>query len=69
MLPLAEELKALLPVSVKNLRALVSSLRDIAQEAARLADETEFGFLVDANRQILSIGFDLANEEDARSLL
>ena len=63
VLPLAEELRVLLPVAVKNLRALVSSLRDIAEEAARLADETEFGFLVDANRQILSIGFDMGTKK------
>jgi hypothetical protein len=59
----AVELRAFLPAAVKNLRALVSSLQAIAQEAARLADETEFGFLVDPNRQILSIGFEMTTQK------
>jgi cyclic beta-1,2-glucan synthetase len=63
VLPLAEELRALLPDAVKNLRALVDSLRAIARQAGRLADDTEFGFLVDPNRQILSIGFDMGTKK------
>jgi hypothetical protein len=63
LIPVAGELRAFLPAAVENLRALVSSLQAIAQEAARLADETEFGFLVDPNRQILSIGFEMTTQK------
>jgi cyclic beta-1,2-glucan synthetase len=63
LIPVASELRATLPAAVKNLRALVTSLQAIAQEAERLADETEFGFLVDPNRQILSIGFDMTTQK------
>jgi hypothetical protein len=63
LIPVASELRATLPVAVKNLRALVGNLQAIAQEAARLADETEFSFLVDPNRQILSIGFDMTSQK------
>lgn len=59
VLPLAEGLRKLLPGTIKNLRALVRDLRKIAETAERFANETEFGFLVDPNRQILSIGFDI----------
>jgi len=63
LIPVASELRATLPATVKNLRALVGNLQAIAQESARLADETEFGFLVDPNRQILSIGFDMTTQK------
>jgi cyclic beta-1,2-glucan synthetase len=59
VLPLAAELRTLLPAAGKNLRALVSSLREIGAVSGRFADETQFGFLVDPNRQILSIGYDM----------
>ena len=43
----------------QNLRALVADLREIERTAERLAQETEFGFLVDPYRQILSIGYEM----------
>ena len=63
VLPLTQQLRASLPATIQNLRALVSSLRAVAQEAERLADETEFAFLVDPNRQILSIGYDMSKQK------
>jgi hypothetical protein len=63
LIPLTGELRAALPTAVKNLRTLISGLQAVALEAARLADETEFGFLVDPNRQILSIGFDMTTQK------
>jgi hypothetical protein len=63
ILPLVEELRRTLPATVKNLRTLIAGLRAIAQEAQRLAEETEFAFLVDPNRQILSIGYEMSKQK------
>ena len=59
VLPLVEQLRNALPTAIANLKTLVANLQTIARDAGRLADETEFGFLVDPNRQILSIGYDM----------
>jgi cyclic beta-1,2-glucan synthetase len=56
---LGEQLQASLPVAQQNLRALTASLDAISQEAERLAEETDFTFLIDPGRQILSIGYDV----------
>ena len=55
-------LRASLPAAKGNLRALEAGLRSIADCAERLAEETEFTFLVDPNRQVLSIGYDVRNQ-------
>ena len=49
----------MLPQAVKNLRGLIKSLQEIAQTSGQFAEGMEFGFLVDPNRQILSIGYDM----------
>jgi hypothetical protein len=56
---LAERFRSCLTTASENLRALAAGLRKIADEAERLAEDTEFGFLVDPGRQILSIGFEV----------
>ena len=60
---LAENLCELLSTALENLHALSASMRDIERTAERLAQETEFGFLVDPGRQILSIGYDMGKKE------
>ena len=55
----ADQLHASLPAAAHNLRTLAASLRAVAQHAERLAEETEFGFLANPDRQILSIGYDV----------
>jgi hypothetical protein len=61
------ELFSTLHASVKNarenLRSLAGGLLRIAQDAERLASEMDFSFLVDPNRKILSIGY---NVRDAK---
>ena len=59
LLALAEQLRAALPSAAQSLCTLGSALRAIAQQAQRLVEETEFAFLADPSRQILSIGFDV----------
>jgi len=60
---LVEKFRAPLAAAIENLRALAGALRKIAEDAERLAEETEFAFLVDPGRQILSIGFDVRQEK------
>jgi hypothetical protein len=59
LVELGERLKASLLVTVRNLRSTASALRDIAKQAESLAKATEFAFLADPGRQILSIGYDV----------
>jgi hypothetical protein len=63
LLPLVDELRKMIPATIENLDTLIRGLRAIAQEASRLADGTEFDFLVDPNRQILSIGYEMAKHK------
>ena len=54
---LAEQLRVALPSALQNLRTLTINLGAISQSAWRLAEETDFSFLVNTGRQILSIGY------------
>jgi hypothetical protein len=63
LLPLCEQLLASLPGTTLNLRALATALRTIAQRAESFAEETEFGFLVDPGRRMLSVGYDVAAQQ------
>jgi hypothetical protein len=59
MIELSQRLCESLPAAIGNLRTLAAGLLDIAQCAERLAEETQFAFLADPGRQILSIGYDV----------
>ncbi len=58
-----EQLRATLPRARQNLRALAAELRAIADQIEVLAEETEFGFLIEPNRQLLSVGYDVAEQK------
>lgn len=60
---LAERLRSLLPPAVEYLRSLVAGVMRCSDEAFRLATEMDFGFLVQRDRQMLSIGYDVPGEE------
>jgi cyclic beta-1,2-glucan synthetase len=60
---LCEQLRAMLPAAAERLRALASAVRHCANEAFRLATEMDFGFLIQQDRQMLSIGYDVPGEE------
>jgi hypothetical protein len=45
------------------LRILAEALRAIAKQIEAFAEETEFGFLVNPNRRLLSIGYDVAAQQ------
>ena len=57
--PLSAQLCATLPAVASRLRQCAGGLRDIARLSEELAEKTEFGFLVDPARHLLSIGYDV----------
>jgi cyclic beta-1,2-glucan synthetase len=59
LLALGKQLRASLPAATQKLRSIAAGLRTIAQQAERLVQGTEFAFLADPGRQILSIGYDV----------
>lgn len=60
---LAEQLRGLLPQAVERLQQLEAAVHHCSNEAFRMATEMEFGFLVQQDRQMLSIGYDVPREE------
>jgi hypothetical protein len=61
--PLCEQLRVSLPQATRNLRTLAAALYAIAQKVEVLAEETEFSFLVDRGRQLLSVGYDATAQQ------
>jgi len=57
------QLQALLPDARVHVTRLVEDLGNIAQQAATLADEMSFEFLLNQNRGLLSIGYDVEKQE------
>jgi hypothetical protein len=55
----AEQLLALLPKALQNLRNLNSQLHSIGETTERLIEETDFSLVVNTHRQILSIGYEV----------
>ena len=62
-LKLSNCLRISLAAAAENLCALAGRLSGIAEDAERCAEQTEFAFLVDPGRRILSIGFDVRKEK------
>ena len=60
---LCERLRASLPNATRNLRALAAGLHTIAREVENIAEETEFSFLVNPDRRMLSVGYDVAEQQ------
>ncbi|HVI07175.1 MAG TPA: glucoamylase family protein [Candidatus Binatia bacterium] len=54
---LCEELLSLLPGARSRATALIADIRDIAAQTGALAEAMDFEFLVNRNRELLSIGF------------
>ena len=59
LITLSEQFLASVRAAGQNLRTIAAALRGIAQQAEHLVKETEFAFLADPGRQILSIGYDV----------
>ncbi len=60
---LAAKLRAALPTAAIHLRGFVFGLRNIAQVSEKMAEDTEFGFLINPGRQILTIGYDVRGQK------
>jgi hypothetical protein len=63
LLLLDELLRASLPEARRNLGALATALGTVVRQAENFAEETEFGFLVDSERRLLSVGYDMATQK------
>ena len=61
--PLYERLRALLTQARVNAAELIENLRQISAQAGSLANETDFSFLLDNRRKLLSVGFDTATQQ------
>ena len=60
---LGEQLRAALPVAQANLRSLAGRVETVAQMAERMAAETDFAFLADPARGLLSIGYNVRSRK------
>lgn len=60
---LAEQLEVLLPSAAEKLHATAEAVARCSREAFRLATEMDFGFLIERDRQMLSIGYEVQGEE------
>jgi cyclic beta-1,2-glucan synthetase len=58
-----QRLQDLLPDARSHATKLVEDLRTIARDADRLAREMDFGFLLNTQRKLLSIGFDVESQQ------
>ena len=59
---LYERLRDLLPEARSNTARLVEDLRMLAAEAGRIANEMDFGFLLNRRRKLMSVGFDVESQ-------
>jgi hypothetical protein len=57
---LLEQLRVDVIAAAQRLRTLVDDLHSVSNEAGRLADETDFAFLVNKDRLLLSIGYEFS---------
>jgi hypothetical protein len=60
---LCERLQASLPKATHNLRALAAGLHAIAFQVENIAEETDFSFLVNPERRMLSVGYDVTEQK------
>jgi hypothetical protein len=60
---LMEQLRADLAAAGQRLRTLIENLQFVSAEAGRIADETDFAFLVNKDRLLLSIGYEFATNK------
>jgi cyclic beta-1,2-glucan synthetase len=61
--PLAQQLRDILPAARENALRLIESLSVTGRLARDLGNDMDFSFLLDKQRQLLSVGFDAQSEE------
>ncbi len=62
-----EELLRRLPASRAWALSLIQQLQSIAERAARIFDEMDFGFLFDSQRKLLRVGYDTGTGQEEES--
>ena len=60
---LCQRLSELLPEACSNAARLVRDFQIIAAEAGKLADEMDFGLLLNRRRKLMSVGFDVGSRQ------
>ncbi len=60
---LYESLRAMLLQARSNTARLIDDIRTIAAQAGKLADDMDFGFLLNRHRKLMSVGFDLESAQ------
>ena len=60
---LCEHLREQIRPARENLRSLTASIQAIAGDSFRIADEMDFGFLLEKSRLLLSIGYEVATQK------
>ena len=60
---LGQQLKEVLPDARKNALHLISAFKQRGRQARDLGNDMDFSFLLDKQRQLLSVGFDAQSEE------
>ncbi|MFZ3341606.1 MAG: glucoamylase family protein, partial [Terriglobales bacterium] len=60
---LGQQLKVMLAVARQNVLRLIDSVSQVRYQARELANDMDFSFLLDKQRQLLSVGFDAQSEE------
>jgi VanZ family protein len=60
----SRELLALLPEARARIRSLIDDLNEIAGQSATLAQEMDFGFLINPGRKLLTVAFELDKGEN-----
>jgi hypothetical protein len=60
---LRNQLLAMIPQAQTNARRLAHDLRSAARKAEKLANDTDFSFLLDAKRKLVAVGFDVETRQ------
>jgi len=60
--PLCREMLSLLPKARSRVASLIEDLKRIAAQASGFAEEMDFQFLLNRNRQLLSVGYDFEKQ-------
>jgi cyclic beta-1,2-glucan synthetase len=60
---LGQQLKEMLPAARENALQLIETLKRKGRQARDLGNDMDFSFLLDKQRQLLSVGFDAQSEE------
>jgi hypothetical protein len=60
---ICERLRLMLPEARRNTLRLIEDLRQASEQAGTLANAMDFGFLLDEQRLLMSVGFDAKSEE------